>query len=369
MGMRVVSGSLLLILSAACGGHIDPTTGNSDSVQLPPRPSDQGIYIAPKADGPEHVADNLGTPTAIAMTDERVVFTTRSATIGDQPVAAGGIWVADKVTGPALLLDVDHRGASFDALTTDGTTAFIATSDGRVLSIPVAGGATKTIATLDTAAAALTVSDNYVYVATSTGAVARMIKTGGELEPLATITGAIRGLSADDAAVYVATGAAEETPAGIVRVPLDGSAVTVLTSGGEPCAMIRDARRLFWTTLPASTATAGTTTTTTSTKGAVLRLSLDGGEVATVASGSFAACAIASDQDSLYFATTLPNALPVKAGGIGSMGLGLMRAPIAGGEPVAIAQASRALAQPGAVAVDATHIYWLTETAVLRLHK
>jgi hypothetical protein len=46
-----------------------------------------------------------------------------------------------------------------------------------------------------------------------------------------------------------------------------------------------------------------------------------------------------------------------------------MRAPIGGGEPVAIAQASRALAQPGAVAVDASHVYWLTESAVLRLKK
>jgi hypothetical protein len=97
---------------------------------------------------------------------------------------------------------------------------------------------------------------------------------------------------------------------------------------------------------------------------------LDGGEVATVASGAFSACAIAADHDSLYFATTIPNALPVKAGGgDSSPGLGLMRAPIAGGEPVAIAEASRALAQPGAVAVDATHVYWLTESAVLRLKK
>ena len=64
--------------------------------------------------------------------------------------------------------------------------------------------------------------------------------------------------------------------------------------------------------------------------------------------------------------------LPVKGSGgraTSTSGLGLMRAPIAGGEPVAVAQASRALTQPGAVAVDATHVYWLTDTAVLRLHK
>jgi hypothetical protein len=104
----------------------------------------------------------------------------------------------------------------------------------------------------------------------------------------------------------------------------------------------------------------------------VLRLSLDGGEVTTVASGAFSACAIAADSQSLYFATTVPNALPVKSGdtaGAPTSGLGLMRAPIAGGEPVAIAEAARALAQPGAVAVDQTHVYWLTQSAVLRLRK
>jgi hypothetical protein len=131
--------------------------------------------------------------------------------------------------------------------------------------------------------------------------------------------------------------------------------------------MIRDGRRLFWTSI-----TASTTDTTKLGKGEVLRLSLDGGEVATVASGAFSACAIAADKDSLYFATTLPNALPVKAGstmGAPTSGLGLMRAPIAGGQPVAIAEAARALAQPGAVAVDDTHVYWLTQSAVLRLKK
>ena len=104
----------------------------------------------------------------------------------------------------------------------------------------------------------------------------------------------------------------------------------------------------------------------------MLRLSLEGGEVTTVASGAFSACAIAADGDNLYFATTLPNALPVKSGdgaGTSTSGLGLMRAPIGGGEPVAIAEAARALAQPGAVAVDDTHVYWLTQAAVLRLRK
>jgi len=367
MGNRVVFGGLLVIL-AACGGHVDTDSGQSDSVPMPaPREEEQGIYLPAALGGPERIADGLGAPTALAMTKDRVVFTTHDTTLGGERVAAGALFVADKRVGPALMIAVDRQGASFDALATDGTTAFVATSDARLLAVPIAGGATNTVAALDAAAVALASSGDYLYFATSAGAIARVAKNGGAAEPLATITGAIRGVDADDLAVYVATGAAEETPAGIVRVPLDGSAVEVLTSGKEPCAMIRDGRRLFWTSLAPTSADPAKTG-----KGEVLRLSLDGGEVATVASGAFTACAIAADADSLYFATTLTNALPVKAGGSdGSStgGLGLMRAPIAGGVPVAIAEATHALPQPGAVAVDASHVYWLTSTAVLRLKK
>ena len=366
MGKRVCFGGLLIVI-AACGGQVgtDPVASEG-ALPAPQREGDQGLY-QPTSTAPDHVADGVGAPSALAMTDERVVFTTHNTNIGGELVAAGGLFVVDKRVGPALMISADRQGASFDALATDGTTAFVATSDGRVLGTPVAGGATTTLGTLGSPAIALTTTGNYVYFATRSGAVARVAKAGGSVEPLATITGAIRGLQADDVAVYVATGAAEETPAGIVRVPLDGTAVKVLTAGGEPCAMIRDGRRLFWTSL-----TASATDATKLGKGEVLRLSLDGGEVATVASGAFSACAIAADHDSLYFATTVPNALPVKSGdatGAPTSGLGLMRAPIAGGQPVAIAEAARALAQPGAVAVDATHVYWLTQSAVLRLRK
>ncbi|MDB5218451.1 MAG: hypothetical protein JWO86_6378 [Myxococcaceae bacterium] len=367
MGKRVGFGGLLVILSA-CGGSVDRTPVTSEPVAAPQRDGDQGLYLPTKEGGPDHVADGVGTPSAIAMTADRVVFTTHDTMVGGERVAAGALFVADKRVGPALLVSVDRQGASYDALTTDGTTAFVATSDARLLAAPVAGGATTTLATLAAPAVALATAGSYVYVATNAGGLARVAKSGGAPEPLTTVTGAIRGLEADDAAVYVATSAADATPAGIVRVPLDGGATTVLSSGSEPCAMIRNGRSLFWTSLAAMS----TDVTAKLDKGEVLRLSLDGGPVATVASGAFAACAIAADQDSLYFATTLPNALPVKSGGSNgapSSGLGLMRAPIAGGEPVAIAQASKALAQPGAVAVDASHVYWLTESAVLRLAK
>jgi hypothetical protein len=367
MGKGIVFGGVLGVL-VACGGGVD-ATGESATDTLPaaPRDGEQGLYQPAKPAGPDHMADDVGSPSALAMTIDRVMFTTHRTRVAGEVVEAGGVFVVDKRVGAAQLLGLDRQGASYDALAVDGTTAFVATSDGRLVSVPVAGGTMVTVAKLDAPAVALTVSVGYMYFATGAGVLARVATKGGAVEPLATITGDVRGLEADDDAVYVTTGAAEETPAGIVRVALDGSAVKVLASGNEPCAMVRDGRRLFWTSLAVEPGKPSAPAAT----GEVRRLSLDGGDVATVASGSFRACAIAADRESLFFATTVPSALPVKAGGstAGSVGLGLMRAPIGGGEPVAIAQASHALAQPGAVAVDATHLYWLTPSSVLRLKK
>ena len=174
MGKRVVFGGLLVVL-AACGGHVDGDPGNSESLPAPQRDGDQGLYYAPTG-GPEHVADALGNPTGLAMTNDRVVFTTRSTTISGERVAAGALYVADKIVGPALMIMVDRRGASFDALATDGTTAFVATSDARVLSVPVAGGTSKTVAELAAPAVALTVFGDYMYFATPAGALARVPK-------------------------------------------------------------------------------------------------------------------------------------------------------------------------------------------------
>ena len=365
MGKRIVFGGLLAFL-AACGGSVEDPAPVSTPLPAAPSPpaAEQGIYQPPTTKGPDHVADGLGSPSALAMTSDRVLFTTRSATAGGQQIAAGALYVADKRVGPARMIALDRRGASFDALTVDATTAFVATSDARIVSIPVVGGAMKTVVQLAASAVALAVSGEYLYFATTAGAIGRIAKKDGNVAALATIPGTISGLQADEAGVYVATGASEEVAAGIQRVAFDGT-VTSLTAGAEPCAMIRDGHNLYWTSLAPSAAP------NASAKGEVRRISLESGAAATVASGSFSACAIAADATSLYFATSYPAAQPVKAGGSvdGAAGLGLMRTPIAGGEPVAVAQATRALTQPGAVAVDATHVYWLTETAVLRLPK
>jgi hypothetical protein len=353
--MKKASLPVLALLIAACGGEVaEPSSGAGTA--LPPRApaSDPGPATAPKA---ESVSGDVGAPTAIALDGDLVVFTTRTTRVGTEKIDAGGLFVADKKVGPALLLDLDRRGATFDALTTDGASAFVATSDGRVVTVPLMGGDEKLVTQLDAPAVAIATAGDSVYVAYESGDVARVAKAGGKAEVLAKVDGAVRGLVADDGAVYVATA---KTDAGaIVRIALaTKEAKALATAPGQPCAVVRDAAHVFWTTAEGDA------------KGSVRRVSLDGADQGTVAEGAFTACALASDASSLYFATTVPGALPVRSNGSGAAaGLGLMRAPIMGGAPVSIAEASGALAQPGAVAVDATHLYWLTGSAVMRLRK
>lgn len=344
---------LTLAIFAACGGNTDPSSTEPNVSRTMPGSGDPGaptVGTAPlPAPGPDHVADNVGAPAAIAMTKEMVVFITSKTTLDDRLIEAGGLFVADKKVGRAMMIGLDRQGATYQALATDGVTAYVATSDARIVAVSVMGGDAKLVGTLPAAATAMTVSANHVYFATELGDVGRVLKTGGEPEALGAVETKVRGLEVDEQGVYVATA----DPAGIVRIALDAEHTTkVLTDTSAPCAMIRDGKSLFWTS---------------NDKGAVLKLSLEGGAVATVAAGSFSACAIAADDKNLWFATTIPGVLPTKASGEG--GLGLMRAPIAGGTPISVSAAARALPQPGAVAVDASHVYWLTSTSVLRLRK
>lgn len=345
---------LTLAVFAACGGNTDPSSNEPNVSRTMPAAGDPGaptvgtVPLPPP--GPDHVADNVGAPAAIAMTKEMVVFITSKTTLDDKLVDAGGLFVADKKVGRAMMIGLDRQGATYQALATDGVSAFVATSDARIVAVSVMGGDARLVGTLPAPASTMTVSANHVYFATELGDIGRVLKTGGEPEALGAVETKVRGLEVDEQGVYVATG----EPAGITRIALDAEHTTrVLTDTSEPCAMIRDGKSLFWTS---------------NDKGAVLKLSLEGGAVATVAAGSFSACAIAADDKNLWFASTTPGVLPTKAAG-GEAGLGLMRAPIAGGAPISVSAAARALPQPGAIAVDASHVYWLTSTSVLRLRK
>lgn len=336
---------------AACGGRAEPP--DEASTELPPREAEEIPRGLPTY-APEQVAD-VGTPSALALDGDLVVFTTRETRVSGALVPVGALFLADKRVPPALMISIDKRGATYDALATDGTSAYVATSDGRIVKVSLAGGEEILVTTLDAPAVSIATSGDHVYFARESGEVSRVLKSGGTPEALAKVAGSVRSVTADDASVYV-TSAAGGASGGIVRISLaTREAKPLAATPGQPCAVVRDARRLFWTTAEAPT------------KGSVLRVSVDGNDLATVATGSFAACALAADDTNLYFATTA--GMPVRSSGGAAAGLGVMRAPVAGGDAVRIGQAAGALTEPGSLAVDATHLYWLTSSGVMRLRK
>lgn len=350
MRARFSRGLLLSLFVAACGGRVD---GETDTTSAPnePAPAANDIPSPSEQAGPERMAEGVGTPSALVLAGDRVVFTTRATVLGGQTLDVGGLFIVDKKTGRPLMLLVDRRGASYDALALTGSDAVVAASDGRIVRMPVSGGEETLVATLEARPVALATSGDRVFVATETGAVGR-VAADGTFETLASLDDAARGIVADDKAIYVAT---ENASGGaITRVPLDGSSSSVLAPAAGVRALIRDDKHLFWT----AAAPNG--------DGSVMRASLADGKVETIASGAFFACALALDDSALYFATATPSGERVRSSAVG---VGLMRAPISGGNPVPVPYATRPLTLPNTVAVDAAHVYWLTESAVLRLKK
>lgn len=329
-------------LLVACGGLADGGSTTGEGVDPPGRGA-QAPEAHPRTEtvaAPEILANDVGVPSAIGMTEDRVYFTTRTTLQGGVMHDAGALFAVWKRPGSKpLLLSTDAKSAHYEALALDASHAYVATNDARLFRVPLAGGPEEAIADLAAPAASIAVDATHVVFATSAGVVERAPKDGtGAIEAVATVAGRPRAVSVDESgAIYVATSVTEGEGGTIVKIVGNGEPSVLTTSASSPCAMIRDGERLFF-----------------SASSAVHRLSLAGGPPSTVTAGSFAACAIAVDGADVFFAAGT---------------LGLMRAPALGGEPVAVVGAKHALATPGAVAVDATHVYWLDGASVLRTAK
>jgi hypothetical protein len=360
-GVSVAVGALLF--SAACGGRVDGSTEHGTVADEVPA-SDLGGGRPPAVSkAPETVAEDLGEPSALAVSGDRLVFVTRSTMLEGELVRAGAVFVADVRTGPALMIAIDRQGAVYETLALAKDRAYVGASDGRIVVVSLDGGEARTLAELDGPAVALAASATHVYAATRSGALVRIPADGGELETLGGAAAEVRGLAALDGALFVAT-----DDGAVARIDVASRSVDVVSrGGGVPCAMVNDDRRVYWTSVDDD-------------GGKVLGVSAADGAVVHVADVEVPACAIAAAGPNLYFATTTraeataPRATGGPApldGAVGSMeagaGLGLMRASAAGGEPVRIAEADHARAHPGALAADRGSLYFLTDTAVLRL--
>ncbi|HEY8072958.1 MAG TPA: hypothetical protein VIF62_02580, partial [Labilithrix sp.] len=173
----------------------------------------------------------------------------------------------------------------------------------------------------------------------------RAAKAGGGAIAMQGAMGSV--VAADDAAVYVVTGAGNASDFGIVRVPLDGGAVTTIVANSTAITAIAiDDARVYWGASGSigdcfsDTCPAPTPSLTSAPK--------TGGPSTTL--GAFTVTHLHVDGDLLYFANQVASDLP----GAPNTSIGTM--PKTGGAP------AKLVSRPGAalsdIALDATNVYW-----------
>jgi len=204
---------------------------------------------------------------------------------------------------------------------------------GGVGQVPLGGGSVTTLAAIGGSAIAVDRTSVYYYgVRTSplpwVGEVVAAPLDGGSPSTLALASpGAI---AVDSTNVYWTDGAA----LAVLKVRLGGGTPTTLASvQGSPGRIAVDATSVYWTdgTCPSDGGTCN---------GAVMKVSLGGGAPATLASGN-TPTGIAVDGTTLYWTDSRDGTV--------------MMVPLGGGSPATLASGQ---SQPWSIAVDATSVYW-----------
>jgi len=242
-------------------------------------------------------ADATGTPVSTGMYvfngfafDSTYLYWSESvglapSTIKRAPLGGGATQVP--VTSP----DGWIGGLAVDS----GNLYWIDQDDGQILSMPVAGGATTTIATGLTTPGGLAIREGSIYltdpdgdlmtVPVGGGAVTTLVHGPG-LPPHEEVEGFPPALAVDDSNVYFSQSYAANPI--VAQVPRVGGAMTVLahdSAGG----IAVDAKYVYW-----------------SDDSSVSRVPIGGGPICVIASNQSQIVGPALDESSVYWATSVP---------------------------------------------------------------
>jgi hypothetical protein len=359
---RILLGCLAL---CSCGGVVTSGNGGTDGGPIDGRAVDVGMPLDGSSpdvlkDGPP-VDDGPGSDggcvpaCAGACIDARCLLTL-STSGGGGPLAlnASSAYWLDIVMktvmtvplsgGTSTTLAVGQAGLFALAVSADNVywTEHGSVADDGILSVPVSGGVPSTFAAGQASANGLAVHGSRLYWTNgltdggALGASGTVVSApfegaldGGSIATLASGQDVPFGIAMNDSNVYWS---AHGT---IATIPLDGGSATTLVSGPlpkNPFGLALDGVNVYWTDYGSGT---------------VMSVPQAGGAAVTLASGRLHPSAVAVDDSNVYW-------LDSDA---------VMTVPSSGGSPTTLSTSTGGLG----IAVDATSLYWTTVSGVLKL--
>jgi sugar lactone lactonase YvrE len=215
------------------------------------------------------------------------------------------------------------------ALAVDATSVYWSTYAGNILSVPLAGGAAKTLATGQSEPEDIAVAADGVYWVNYTGGtVMKASLAGGDATAVLSGQSYPSGIVVDASNVYFAG-----TGIGVRKISHSGGTVTPLATGTgvHPWKLALGATNVYW-----------------ADTGAVMSVPLGGGSYLTLSSGLPGTRDVATNGVYAFAANPGTSANSHTDGSV-------TRVPIGGGATTVLASAQ---AMPYSIAADATSVYW-----------
>ncbi|MDB4955590.1 MAG: putative secreted protein [Myxococcales bacterium] len=309
---------------AGCGGHSSPAAPDAHGVEI-----DAALDAMPDAAiGPQIIATDQADPHWIAVDDYNIYWTNETSQHGQvmQLSKVGGtpVALASDLPDPEELA-VDGTGVYFESLGASGV-------QGSVMS--EIGGVVTTLAPSLTFPRHLALDAVSVYWTTDNGLVQKVARGGGAVQTLATNEDYTSLVTDGTKLFYIAyVGGASSTT--LYGLPVNGGTQVPLASGVHLNGLAIAGSTLFWkdcSSLPPPRTCQIFAMPTSGGTPAVISTEPGNGDYQSV---------LAVDAQNVYWT---------------DWQLGTVwRAPIAGGDPVAIGTNQRL---PDGIAVDASAIYW-----------
>ncbi len=331
----------------ACGGKsadggADGTTITQDPVSSQPGASagGNGGGAGPVVMHPSQVVGRGFTQaTAIMAVGPNLYVTTKATTMGGVLTQNGGLYMVPKAGGEALLLAADHRGASYTDLALDANgDVVIGTSDGRIMRVPMFGGAETEIMSGAPEIVSIATDATHVYFAHAKGSVLAVDYAGHAPALLATPGSSVRAMTVAGDSLYVAYEAGKT--GGLLRIhTADQRTETVAHTGFglSGLSVMNDVAYL------------------SNHAGDVLSTKVTGGATSHIATQQPSPCGVLADSSNVFWLSVT--------------GANLWHASHDGKTQAPIAEVAKAVASPHALAADDAAIYVLADSEVVRVEK